>query len=312
MNFKIIKLLVLTSSWVFIRPGDIAAQGYGNANANNKNSTVSSPLGNYQTGNYQTGNYQSSNVNRSNSAQGSNLGYTLTSANYGSSNPTSTYYQERAIEKGNSKTLPVSLEKTPANLRDAIYNVIKHPSIQTSTKMDRFYGYDTLYLWLLDHPATVALGWRRLGIPALDIREIQSGKFQWKDERNQLTWITVARGSAGRVWYAEGTVNPGPMMPIIPVRAVAVLHHDFYLDKENRTIIVHRVDCYMQSESKIANLVTKMMGSSASHMAESGADQLLFYFSGITRYLYKYPKYTRELLKPIPSETAHNTNSTAK
>jgi len=55
-------------------------------------------------------------------------------------------------------------------------------------------------------------------------------------------------------------------------------------------MITHDIDLYMQTDSKAAALLTKLLGSSAPKMADQAANQMLLFFSGLTRYCEKYPE----------------------
>jgi hypothetical protein len=61
--------------------------------------------------------------------------------------------------------------------------------------------------------------------------------------------------------------------------------------------VTHDVDVYLQTDSKAAVLVMKLIGPAAPRLAEEGAVQLLLFFSGIARHLEAYPEQTFTLLK---------------
>jgi hypothetical protein len=154
-------------------------------------------------------------------------------------------------------------------------------------------GYD----WLLDHPDRVALAWRRLGVPCVGIVERGPGSFGWTDgQGSDLTWQVVWRGPQGRVWYAEGQARPGPHLPLVPVKAVAVLRCRQRRDEAGRLLVAHEIDVYLQTDSKAAALVTKLIGPAAPRLAQQGAEQLLYFFAGIARHIEQHPEQTLTLL----------------
>jgi hypothetical protein len=135
------------------------------------------------------------------------------------------------------------------------------------------------------------MAWRRLNIGAVDICPLEGGRFVWKDDNgSELTWRTVSKNGEGRIWYAEGKVRAGALLPVVPVRAVAVLRHGAKKKEDDgNPLIRHQLEVFLQTDSRAANLVLRMLGPTAPRMAQQGAEQLLMFFSGIAKYIEKYP-----------------------
>jgi hypothetical protein len=193
--------------------------------------------------------------------------------------------------------LPVSLDSLPATTREPIEKVIQQPTISAVAPLEEFSSNGSMYLWLLDHPNRVSLAWQRLNIGAVDIYATKDGRFAWRDENgSELVWSTVAKSGEGRVWYAEGKVKPGFLLPMVPVKAVAVLRHGIRKNDDGEPMIRHQVEVFLQTDSKAASLFAKMLGTAAPKMAEQGAEQLLLFFSGIARYVDRNPDKAEFLL----------------
>lgn len=193
--------------------------------------------------------------------------------------------------------MPVDLESVPAATREALAKVMQSPTITAVGPADEFGAAGETYLWLLDHPDRVSLAWRRLNVGAIDIKPMEDGRFRWQDDQgSELTWATVAKNGQGRVWYAEGKVKPAPLLPLVPVKAVAVLRHGVKKDEDGDSIIRHQVEVFLQTDSKAANLVMRLVGPAAPRMAQDGAEQLLMFFSGIARYVERHPAKAPTLL----------------
>jgi hypothetical protein len=191
----------------------------------------------------------------------------------------------------------VSQDDLSAAWRESVARVMQHPTLSARSSGDTFSVNDDLYRWMLDHPDRVALAWRRMHVPAIEITPLGGGQFSWRDEDgSELVWRTVAQNAGGRTWYAEGKFKPAPLLPCVPVRAVAILHHDVGRDARGRTTISHRLDAYLQTDSRFAALVTRLMGPAAPKMAEEGAEQLLYFFSGVARHLDENPDKAAKLL----------------
>jgi hypothetical protein len=189
------------------------------------------------------------------------------------------------------------LDQLSGEWRTAVDRVIQRPTLTAQSPPDSFAINDELYRWMLDHPDRVALAWRRMRVPAVEITPLDNGSFSWRDDKgSELVWRTLARVPEGRLWYAEGKVRPGALLPLVPVRAVAVLRHEVQRSASGRTTVHHQVDAYMQTDSKFANLVTRLLGPAAPKMAEDGAEQMLYFFSGVARYLDEHPDKAPKLL----------------
>ena len=60
--------------------------------------------------------------------------------------------------------------------------------------------------------------------------------------------------------------------------------------------IIHEVDIYLQTDSKAAALIARLLGPAAPRLAEQGAEQLLLFFAGLTRYIDVHPDEAGTLL----------------
>lgn len=192
--------------------------------------------------------------------------------------------------------LPVALEELPAITRDTLKPVMKDPTLRAVCPAEEFVAHADMYKWLLDHPDRTAAAWRNLGVDAIRIKATKDGRFTWKDQGSELVWQSVAQGPKGRIWYAEGHVKPGFLLPTCPVKAVAVLNHAEQRRSTGDVLIKHQVEIYLKTDNRAANLVTKLLGESTTKMAEQGSEQLLMFFSGIAKYAHDKPEKVREIL----------------
>src|SRR5262249_34091636 len=157
-----------------------------------------------------------------------------------------------------------------------IAKVVQTPTLTAHGPSEEFPA--NFYDWLLDHPDRVALAWRRLGVPCVGITHYSKGVFGWNDgQGTDLSWQCAWNGPTCRIWYAEGQARPGPHLPLVPVRAVAVLRYSSRRESDGRTFVTHDVDVYLQTDSKAAVLVMKLIGPAAPRLAEEGAVQLLLF-----------------------------------
>lgn len=195
---------------------------------------------------------------------------------------------------------PTLLDFVNETHRDAVAAVMKASTLSAKSEEEEFVAHPAVYDWLLDHPDRTALGWQRLKVPCVDIDDKGKGVFAWADEGgSELTWQTVGEFENGRVWYATGKVKAAALLPMIPVKAVAVLQAPRSApNKEGYCTFKPTVNVYLQCDSKLANAALRVAGPSAPKMAEDGAGQLLYFFSGVARYLEKKPDQVETVLAP--------------
>ena len=89
----------------------------------------------------------------------------------------------------------------------------------------------------------------------------------------------------------------GLLLPAVPVKAVLLLRHGNRPDGPGRMLIFHQADVFLQTDSKTAAMMTRMLGPTANRLAEHGLGQLQLFFSGISWYLDRHPDQATSLLK---------------
>jgi hypothetical protein len=154
-----------------------------------------------------------------------------------------------------------------------------------------------VYHWLLDHPDQAVPLWRRLGAQCMAITDRGGGWFGWADNRDsEVHWQTVQQGPHLRIWYAEGNVRPAPLLPLVPLRAVVVLHFTEGQDARGRSLVRHQADMYLHTDSKTAIWVTRLLGPTAPRLAQQCVTQMQMFFSALAWYLERYPDRADQLV----------------
>jgi hypothetical protein len=193
----------------------------------------------------------------------------------------------------------VPLDALSPNLRDRVKKVITQPTLVTHAPAEEFLASPKMYRWLMDHPDRAAAAWQRLGIPCSPITDRGQGRFGWSDNQgSDVVWSTIAESPRARVWYAEGQVHPGALMPTIPVRAVVVIR--YHLPDGEQGKIQHEIDVFCHADSRAAHVAYRLFGPQADHMAEQASEQLLLFFSVLSRYLAQHPDQAEKMLAPAP------------
>jgi len=193
----------------------------------------------------------------------------------------------------------VPIDSLPVSIREKVRKVMVQPTLVTHAPKEEFAAAPQVYEWLLDHPDRATMAWQRLGVQCTPIQDKGQGKFSWSDgEGSEVVWSTIYQTADVRVWYSEGKVKPGALLPTIPVRAVVVLRHNYPANTTNITRIRHQVDVFATADSRAANLVARLLGPTADHLAEQGAEQMLTFFGVLAEHLGRHPEQTEKLLSP--------------
>ncbi len=195
---------------------------------------------------------------------------------------------------------PVPLDDIPAGVRERVRKVLEHPTLSTQGPSEVFSCRPAWYYWFLDHPDRAVVVWRRLGAKCLDIVDRGNGRFGWSDSLgSDVHWDTVCSGPHLRIWFAEGRVRPGVLMPAVPVQAVVVLRFVEGRDSAGRPLLRHQADLYLHTDSKGAALAARLLGPSAPRAAEQYAAQIQMFFSFLSWYIEQHPEQAASLLAGV-------------
>lgn len=194
---------------------------------------------------------------------------------------------------------PVAVDDIPAAVRDKVRAVMEKPTLTTRGPSEIFTCRPSVYYWLLDNPDQAVRLWRLLGAKCTDIDREAAG-FCWHDDQgSKLHWDTVLRTPRQRVWYAEGRVNPGKLLPAVDVQAVVVLTHVEGTDKAGRPAMRHQIEMYLKTDGKAIAMATKIIGASSPRVAEQYLGQMEMFFGALAWYLDQHPQKAEELFTEL-------------
>jgi hypothetical protein len=178
-------------------------------------------------------------------------------------------------------------------------HMMERPTVQAHGPVETFCCTPEQYYWLLDNPDRAVTAWRRLGAKCVSIQRRGPGKFAYVDEAgSDVTWETIHRGPGLRVWFAEGKVKPSSMLPLVPVKALVILRSTEGKTPQGVVTVQHHAEVVIHTDSKAAASVTKLMGQSASKLAEQGLSQLQLFFSALSFYVDRHPEHVEKLFRP--------------
>jgi hypothetical protein len=208
--------------------------------------------------------------------------------------------QETGLQRWTSTRLPI--DEMPAAVRDPVRQVADHPTLYSHGPSETFPCDPALYHWLLDHPDRAVSAWRKLGAQCVEITDRGDGRFGWTDSHeSDVHWNTVYKGDELRVWHASGKVKGGPLVPTVPFEALVVLRHVTGKDEKGRTVVRHQADLILHTDSKSAQVATRVLGPTAPKLAEQYVTQMEMFFSALPWYIQRHPERAEELLSETPA-----------
>ena len=178
---------------------------------------------------------------------------------------------------------------------------MRAPTVTAKYAEEAFFAHPALYDWFLKHADRAATAWRRLNVPCAEVTDEGGGVFAYRDDNGSAVgWRPVATFADGVVWYAAGKIKLGALLPVVAVKGVAILKCPRKsVGKTGEAAIFEPTTVvYAQTDSRAATAVLRVVGSAAPKMAEQGAEQLLLFFSGPSRYVFDHPEDAAKLLAP--------------
>ncbi|HTU91051.1 MAG TPA: hypothetical protein VMF69_13315 [Gemmataceae bacterium] len=213
--------------------------------------------------------------------------------------PQTADYGPRAVQQG-FVPAPVPLDELPPPLRDRVRVVLEHPTLASRGPLEAFRCRPSIYFWLLDHPDVAMRLWRGLGAKCSEIHALGEGTFAWRDTQyGEVHWQTIVRNGRQRVWYAEGRVKAGPLLPTVSLHAVVVLTHQEGSDGKGRPAVRHQMDMILHTDSRAVSLAARLFGASAPHMAEEYVGQMQMFFGALAWYLSEHPNKAAVLFEEL-------------
>jgi hypothetical protein len=194
----------------------------------------------------------------------------------------------------------VAVDDVPAAVRDKVRGVLDQATLTTRGPVEVFTCRPEVYFWLLENPDQAVRLWRMIGAKCTDIEREPGDGFCWRDAQgSKVRWDTVLKTPRQRVWYAEGKVNPGPLLPTVDVQAVAVLNHTEGTDAAGRPAVRHQIDLYVKTDSRAVALAAKVIGASSPRVAEQYVGQMEMFFAALAWYLDQHPQKAEEMFAEL-------------
>ncbi len=194
---------------------------------------------------------------------------------------------------------PVPVDELPPEARARVRVVLDQPTLRTHGRAETFTCDPTVYDWLLDHPDLAVRLWRLVGAKCTDIFPEGGDRFVWKDGQNTVHWDTVLKRPGLRVWYAEGEVRAGALLPGATVKAVAVLRYGQGQLSDGRKALKHQVELTLHTDSHVVALATRIFGASAPRAGEQLVGQIEMFYGALAWYLDRHPRHAEALFAQL-------------
>jgi hypothetical protein len=211
-------------------------------------------------------------------------------------------------------TAPLPLDELPPAARARLSAVLDQPTLRSHGRVETFTCQPAAYEWLLDHPDLAVRLWRLLGAKCSDILPEGGDSFIWKEGPSHVHWDTVLKRPGLRIWYAEGEVRPGLLLPAFPVKAVAVLRYTEGQISEGRPSLRHQVVLTLHTDSHAVALAARILGASAPRAGEQMVGQIEMFYAALAWYLDQHPRHAEALLTQLrrPASTDAALRSASK
>lgn len=185
----------------------------------------------------------------------------------------------------------ISVQEIPQTYQERASTILSRPSFHVRGPSESFTCNPGIYHWLLDNPHKAAKAWQKLGAPCADIEGVEPGHCAWKDDRgSEVHWYSIIRTAQRRVWYVEGSVRPGRLLPRVPVKALVILHVQHKKQTQDRAELRHQGELYLHTSSRALRLATRILGSSGPRMAKDYIGQIETFFGAMSTYLTDHPE----------------------
>lgn len=196
----------------------------------------------------------------------------------------------------------VPVEQFTEPFRGKVADLLLQPMVYAQGPVEAFPCRPAVYAWFLDHPHAVALAWRTLGAPCASTHKQADGSFYSTDPRGgELRWVGILNEPGRRIWYAEGTGQPAPLLPVVTVRALLILRYQEVQGRDGRVGIRHQAEVFAQVHEPSAWL-SKVCGPALDSPTKKLLAQVQFFFAGMARYLCEHPTRVEVLLKNLPPD----------
>ena len=124
----------------------------------------------------------------------------------------------------------------------------------------------------------------------MDIENWGAGTFGWHDTQgSEVHWETVLRTREQRVWYADGQVKPGLLLPTVQVQAVLLLTYCEGSDGKGQPAVRHQMELFIKTDSAAIALAARLLGASGPRLAEQYVGQVEMFFAALSWYLDQHP-----------------------
>jgi hypothetical protein len=194
---------------------------------------------------------------------------------------------------------PLPLDALPPEALARVRAVLDHPTLRSRGRVETFACQPAVYDWLLDHPDLTVRLWRLVGAKCADILPEGGDRFVWKDGPSHVHWDTILKRPGLRIWYAEGEVRPGLLLPGAPVKAVAVLRYGEGNTGDGRPSLQHQVELTLHTDSHAVALAARILGASAPHAGEQVVGPIEMFYAAMAWYLDQHPHQAEALFEQL-------------
>jgi hypothetical protein len=171
----------------------------------------------------------------------------------------------------------IPFDQLSEQTRRELWQVVSKPSIFRRMPVQIVDCDPDLYVFLVRYPEVVVNMWRLMGVTKADVRRTGQFTFDANDGAGTAAKVQLLYASPEKhVLYAEG-IYEGPLLKQrVDGKCVLVLTSGYSVQENDRVLVTHRLDVFLQLDHPGAELLAKtlhpLVGKAADHnFAESTA-----------------------------------------
>jgi hypothetical protein len=188
----------------------------------------------------------------------------------------------RAARDEAVRQLPLNMLAPP--VRAKIQAVVQTPTLYRRLPPQAFPCEPNLYLFLIRYPEVVVNMWQLMGITRVQLQRTAAFAFDATDGAGTTSRVEIVYGTREQhLLYAEGFYD-GPLVPRqVTGRCVLLLSTGYSSDEQQRQIVSHRLDVFVQIDNLGVEVIAKTLHPLLGKTADNNFVESTKFLSQVSR-----------------------------
>jgi hypothetical protein len=163
----------------------------------------------------------------------------------------------------------IPLDKLSEDARAKVWQVVSSPSVFRRMPVQAIDCDPDLYVFLVRHPDVVVNIWQLMGITKAQVKRTGAYTFDASDGSGTVTSVELVYGSPElHVMYAEGAYEGPLLKQRVEGKCVLVLRTGYFRQADDRVLVTHRLDVFLQLPHAGAELLAKTLHPLVGRLAD--------------------------------------------